>query len=114
MNSLRLCGGSAATTAVLVMKRTFMCRSIRAATVAEFSSDVPDGADGGHHRAPRTATSRAKPLTQPAGFHKVATSQLLLYGGWQGFSRTHRADRGNPPATRPGVGGAPPGRRARP
>jgi hypothetical protein len=31
MNSSRLCGGSAATTDMLAMNRTFMCRSLRAA-----------------------------------------------------------------------------------
>ena len=37
MNSLRLCGGSAATTAMLAMKRTFMGRSLSSAssTVSE-------------------------------------------------------------------------------
>jgi hypothetical protein len=35
---LRLCGGSAATTAMLAMKRTFMWRSLRAA------ADHPDDA----------------------------------------------------------------------
>ena len=63
MNSLRLCGGSAATTAVLAMKVTFMWCSLRAATVAEFS-------------AQQVAPSRAVRQRQSPG---TGRSLLLLF-----------------------------------
>ena len=88
MNSLRLCGGSAATTATLAMKRTFMWRSLRAAADG-FTARRPGGGPCSH---PYSPDSRGGVSPQPtAAGSSTAEGRGGVAVTWQARSRRPRS-----------------------